>query len=69
MENAATRMVRSEDPIRHHVRRKVRCGVMVNPASHTRFLTLPPCPEWRSTMAASGSCFISERPMIIETHL
>jgi hypothetical protein len=34
-------MVRSEDPIRHHVRRKVRCGVMVNPASHTRFLTLP----------------------------
>ena len=36
MENAAARMVRGEDPIRHHVRRKVRRGVMVNPASHTR---------------------------------
>ena len=39
MENAATRMVRGEDPIRHHVRRKVRHGMMVKPASHTKFLT------------------------------
>jgi hypothetical protein len=38
MENAATRMVRGEDSIRHHVRRKVRHGVKVNPASHTKFL-------------------------------
>ena len=30
MENAAARMVRGQDPIRHHVRRKVRHGVMVN---------------------------------------
>jgi hypothetical protein len=30
-----------EDPIRHHVRRNVRHGVMVNPASHTKFLTDP----------------------------
>jgi hypothetical protein len=34
--------VHGEDPIRHHLRRKVRCGVMVNPASHTKFLTEPP---------------------------
>jgi len=33
--------VQGEDPIRHHVRRKVRYGVMVNPASHTKFLTDP----------------------------
>jgi hypothetical protein len=31
--------VQGEDPICHHVRRKVRYGVMVNPASHTKFLT------------------------------
>ena len=30
MENAAARMVRGKDPIRHHVRRKVRHSVMVN---------------------------------------
>ena len=41
MENAAARMVRGENPIRHHVRRKVRHGVMVNPAPHTKFRTLP----------------------------
>ena len=34
-------MVRGENPIRHHVRRKVRHGVMVNPAPHTKFRTLP----------------------------
>jgi len=34
--------VQGEDPIRHHVRRKVRYGVMVNPASQTKFLTEPP---------------------------
>lgn len=41
LEHAATRMGRGEDPLRHHVRRKVRQGVMVNPASHTSFLTVP----------------------------
>jgi hypothetical protein len=46
MENAATRMVRGEDPIRHHVRRKVRHGVMVNPASHTKFQTDPSIPDY-----------------------
>ncbi|MGA2488243.1 MAG: hypothetical protein ABSF49_20045, partial [Roseiarcus sp.] len=30
-ENAAARMVRGKDPIRHHVRRQVRQSVMVNP--------------------------------------
>ena len=46
MENAATRMVRGEDSIRHHVRRKIRHCVMVNPAPHTRFLTVPePAPK------------------------
>src|SRR5829696_8462862 len=35
MENAAAGVVRSQNPIRHHVRRKVRHGMMVNPASHT----------------------------------
>lgn len=30
-----------KNPIRHHVRRKVRHGVMVNPAPHTKFRTLP----------------------------
>ena len=33
--------VRGKDPIRHHVRRKVRQSMMVNPAPHTRFLTVP----------------------------
>jgi hypothetical protein len=41
MENAAARMVRGKDPIRHHVRRQVRQSVMSNPAPHTRFLTVP----------------------------
>ena len=35
------RVVRSKDPVRHHVRRKVRPSVMVQPAPHTRFLTVP----------------------------
>jgi hypothetical protein len=34
-------MVRGKDPIRHHVRRQIRQSVMVNPAPHTRFLTVP----------------------------
>ena len=41
VENAATRMVRGKDPIRHHVRRAVRSSVMTQPAPHTRFLTVP----------------------------
>ena len=41
MENAATRMVRGQDPIRYHVRRQVRQSVMASPAPHTRFLTVP----------------------------
>ena len=41
MENATARMVRGEDPIRHHVRRKVRHSVMVNLAAHTNFLLVP----------------------------
>src|SRR5580693_4228938 len=41
MENAATRMVRGQDPIRHHVRRQMRQSLMANPAPHTRFLTVP----------------------------
>jgi hypothetical protein len=40
MENAAARMVRGKEPIRHHVRRKVRRGVMVNQASNTKFPTV-----------------------------
>src|SRR5215207_3033988 len=42
MENAAAGVVRSQNPIRHHVRRKVRHGMMVNPASHTKFQIVPP---------------------------
>ena len=34
MENAATRMVRGQDPICHHVRRQVRQSVMAKPAPH-----------------------------------
>src|SRR3984957_7171653 len=41
MENAATRMVRGQDPIRHHVRRQIRQSLMAKPAPHTRFLTVP----------------------------
>ena len=41
MENTATRMVRGQDPIRHHVRRQIRQSVMAKPAPHTRFLTVP----------------------------
>ena len=41
MENAATRMVRGQNPIRHHLRRQIRQSVMAKPAPHTRFLTVP----------------------------
>ena len=41
MENAAARMVRGKDPIRHHVRRKICHCVMVNPAPHTKFRIVP----------------------------
>src|SRR3954454_1810428 len=41
MENAAKGVVRSQNSIRHYVRRKVRHGMMVNPAPHTKFLTVP----------------------------
>src|SRR5450432_2907576 len=41
MENAAARMVRGKDTIRHSIRRTLRSGVTVQPAPHTRFLTVP----------------------------
>ena len=65
MENATARMVRGKDPIRHHVRRKVRHRVMVNPAPHTKFRTLPCClafPRRRpraTPNAVSSPCGIS----------
>jgi hypothetical protein len=48
MENATARMVRNQDSIRHHVRRKVRHSVMVNQAQHTKFRILPRRPPTRS---------------------
>src|SRR5277367_4992901 len=41
MENAPARMVRSKDTVRYSIRRTLRSGVTVQPAPHTRFLTLP----------------------------
>src|SRR5271168_915675 len=41
MENAPARMVRSKDTVRYSIRRTLRSGVTVQPALHTRFLTLP----------------------------
>jgi putative transposase len=42
MENAAARMVRGKDPIRHHVRRQVRQSVMVNPGPAHKIPDSPP---------------------------
>src|SRR4029453_5350626 len=58
MENAAARMVRGKDPIRHHVRRKVRHRVMVRPAPHTKFPTVL---LWRRPATARAN---SERPVL-----
>src|SRR5271168_1854889 len=41
MENAPARMVRSKDTVRYSIRRTLRSGVTVQPAPHTRFLTVP----------------------------
>jgi hypothetical protein len=51
MENAAARVVRGQDPIRHHVRRQVRHRVIVNPAPHTKFQTVPARTRSASSMA------------------